>query len=146
MPLTPAASPPMVVGAEATATTAAFDAPAGSVVVAVLGCNHYGQGTTYTGEEFAAADQRGEVLVVNVWYAACPPCRKEAPELQAINEEYAEDGVQFDYEMAMGVRYGEREWKQQIEGLIASKQADIQAILKEFGVPLLAPVGEQRRQ
>ncbi|MBM7501695.1 peroxiredoxin [Brachybacterium muris] len=52
-------------------------------------------GTTYTGEEFAAADQRGEVLVVNVWYAACPPCRKEAPELQAINEEYAEDGVQF---------------------------------------------------
>lgn len=58
----------------------------------------------------------------------------------------SEDGVQFDYEMAMGVRYGEREWKQQIEGLIASKQADIQAILKEFGVPLLAPVGEQRRQ
>lgn len=60
----------------------------------------------------------------------------------------SEDGVQFDYEMAMGVRYGEREWKQQIEGLIASKQADIQAILKEFGVPLLDPVAprQPRRQ
>lgn len=56
----------------------------------------------------------------------------------------SEDGVQFDYEMAMGVRYGEREWKQQIEGLIAAKQADIQAILKEFGVPLLDPAGARR--
>ncbi|MEF7613009.1 quinoprotein dehydrogenase-associated putative ABC transporter substrate-binding protein [Aquincola sp. MAHUQ-54] len=57
----------------------------------------------------------------------------------------SEDGVQFDYEMAMGVRYGEREWKQQIEGLIAAKQADIQAILKEFGVPLLDPAPGDRR-
>lgn len=56
----------------------------------------------------------------------------------------SEEGVQFDYSMAMGVRYGEREWKQQIEGLISAKQADIQAILKEFGVPLLDPAGERR--
>ena len=52
-------------------------------------------GTTYEGEEFAAADRRGEVLVVNVWYAACPPCRKEAPDLQAVSEEYAPEGVSF---------------------------------------------------
>ncbi|MFC7375961.1 TlpA family protein disulfide reductase [Brachybacterium sp. GCM10030268] len=52
-------------------------------------------GTTYDGEEFSAADQRGEVLVVNVWYASCPPCRKEAPELQKIHEDYADQGVQF---------------------------------------------------
>ncbi|WP_046116183.1 substrate-binding domain-containing protein [Aquincola tertiaricarbonis] len=56
----------------------------------------------------------------------------------------SEPGVQFDYEMAMGVRYGEREWKQQIEGLITAKQADIQAILKEFGVPLLDSAGDRR--
>jgi hypothetical protein len=39
--------------------------------------------------------------------------------------------------MAMGVRYGEREWKQQVEGLIESKASEIQAILKEYGVPLV---------
>lgn len=50
-------------------------------------------GTTYDGEEFASADVRGEILVVNVWYASCPPCRKEAPDLQAIHEDYAEQGV-----------------------------------------------------
>jgi hypothetical protein len=37
----------------------------------------------------------------------------------------------------MGVRYGEREWKQQVESLIDSQQAAIAAILKEYGVPLL---------
>ena len=49
----------------------------------------------------------------------------------------SEPGVRLDYEMAMGVRYGEREWKQQIESLIESKRPEIQAILKEFGVPLV---------
>jgi mxaJ protein len=49
----------------------------------------------------------------------------------------SEPGIKFDYQMAMGVRYGEREWKQQIEGLIESKQPEIQAILKEYGVPIV---------
>jgi quinoprotein dehydrogenase-associated probable ABC transporter substrate-binding protein len=49
----------------------------------------------------------------------------------------SEPGVRFDYQMAMGVRYGEREWKQQIEALIESRQAEITAILREFGVPLV---------
>ena len=39
--------------------------------------------------------------------------------------------------MAMGVRYGEREWKQQVEALIDSQQAEIHAILQEYGVPLV---------
>jgi hypothetical protein len=42
--------------------------------------------------------------------------------------------------MAMGVRYGEREWKQQVEALIDSQQAAIAAILQEYGVPLLDSV------
>ncbi len=49
----------------------------------------------------------------------------------------SEPGVRFDYAMAMGVRYGEREWKQQVEGLLDSQRAEIQAILREYGVPLV---------
>ncbi|MGD9832858.1 MAG: quinoprotein dehydrogenase-associated putative ABC transporter substrate-binding protein [Piscinibacter sp.] len=49
----------------------------------------------------------------------------------------SEPGIKFDFEMAMGVRYGEREWKQQIEGLIESKRPEIMAILKDFGVPVV---------
>jgi hypothetical protein len=49
----------------------------------------------------------------------------------------SEPGVKFDYQMAMGVRYGEREWKQQIEALIESRRDEIQAILAEYGVPVV---------
>lgn len=49
----------------------------------------------------------------------------------------SEPGVKFDYPMAMGVRYGEREWKQQIETLIDKLRPEITAILQDFGVPLL---------
>jgi mxaJ protein len=49
----------------------------------------------------------------------------------------SEPGIKFDFEMAMGVRYGEREWKQQIEGLLESKKPEIAAILKDFGVPVV---------
>lgn len=52
-------------------------------------------GPTFEDEEFSSSDAHGELLVVNVWYASCPPCRKEAPDLQAIHEEYADQGVSF---------------------------------------------------
>lgn len=49
----------------------------------------------------------------------------------------SEPGVVFDYAMAMGVRYGEPEWKAQVQGLIDKHQGDIRAILKTYGVPML---------
>jgi mxaJ protein len=49
----------------------------------------------------------------------------------------SEPGVRFDFQMAMGVRHGEREWKQQVETLLESKQTEIRAILDEFGVPVV---------
>jgi len=44
----------------------------------------------------ASADQfRGQVLVVNFWYAGCPPCRVEAEHLEAVYEELGGDDVAF---------------------------------------------------
>jgi mxaJ protein len=62
--------------------------------------------------------------------------RVKEPQLQVVPLR-SEPGIKFDYQMAMGVRYGEREWKAQIEKLIATKQPEIEAILKEYGVPLV---------
>lgn len=33
-------------------------------------------------------------VVLNFWYAGCPPCREEAPDLEAVHQEYA-DRVAF---------------------------------------------------
>lgn len=49
----------------------------------------------------------------------------------------SEPGVKLDYQMGMGVRLREPEWKRVVEELIDSRQADIQAILKEYGVPVV---------
>jgi quinoprotein dehydrogenase-associated probable ABC transporter substrate-binding protein len=57
----------------------------------------------------------------------------------------SEPGVRFDYAMAMGVRYGEPQWKSQIEGLIERRRPEIHAILREFGVPLLEAAGAAGR-
>lgn len=48
-----------------------------------------------------------------------------------------EPGLKFDYAIAMGVRFGEKAWKDQINQLIDAKQQEINAILTEYGVPLL---------
>ena len=65
--------------------------------------------------------------------------RVQSPKLMVVPLP-SEPGVRFDFQMAMGVRYGEREWKQQVESLIDSQQAAITAILREYGVPLLENV------
>lgn len=45
-------------------------------------------GVTFQGEDIDLADWRGDVVVLNFWYAGCPPCRVEAPDLAAIAVDY----------------------------------------------------------
>ncbi|MET0885660.1 MAG: TlpA disulfide reductase family protein [Mycetocola sp.] len=52
-------------------------------------------GTTEGGEEISSTDFAGDVLVVNFWYAACAPCRAEAPDLQELSAEFDGNGAQF---------------------------------------------------
>ncbi|WP_299038127.1 TlpA disulfide reductase family protein [uncultured Pseudokineococcus sp.] len=52
-------------------------------------------GTTLEGEEVDVTEWRGAPVVLNTWYAACGPCRVEAPDLAEISAETAADGVRF---------------------------------------------------
>lgn len=52
-------------------------------------------GRLLDGGQFDSADHAGTVLVFNVWGSWCPPCRAEAPALQAVWEETRASGVQF---------------------------------------------------
>lgn len=53
------------------------------------------EGLVENGEKVTSDDYRGEVLVVNFWYAACGPCRVEAPFLEEVYLEFAENGADF---------------------------------------------------
>jgi len=52
-------------------------------------------GTTYDGESVDSGAWAGQVTVLNFWYAACAPCRVEAPHMAELSAEFADKGVQF---------------------------------------------------
>jgi quinoprotein dehydrogenase-associated probable ABC transporter substrate-binding protein len=49
--------------------------------------------------------------------------------------------IKFDYEMSMGVRFGEKEWQDTLDKWISTHRDDIRAILASYRVPLLEPSG-----
>lgn len=52
-------------------------------------------GVTEYGDELSSDDVAGDVVVVNFWYAACAPCVVEAPDLEAVWQEYRDEDVSF---------------------------------------------------
>lgn len=50
-------------------------------------------GTDFSGAPVDLATHRGQVVVINTWYAACPPCRAEAPDLVRLATDDAAKGV-----------------------------------------------------
>ncbi|MHA7156178.1 TlpA family protein disulfide reductase [Arthrobacter sp. TMN-50] len=47
------------------------------------------------GSTVSTADLQDQVTVLNFWYAACAPCRAEAPDLEALHQEFSGQGVKF---------------------------------------------------
>lgn len=75
------------------------------------------RGTTLEGAPVDVASYRGKVVVLNVWGSWCPPCRKEAPDLQAASTELKAKGVEF-----LGINTNEKD------------KAQALAFQKTFGV------------
>jgi len=46
--------------------------------------------------------------------------------------------MKFNYNIAMAVRYGEKEWKQQVNRFIVEQRDAIRGVLEDYGVPLVA--------
>ena len=52
-------------------------------------------GVTESGFILESSALEGKVVVMNWWYAACAPCRAEAPDLAALHAEFLPQGVEF---------------------------------------------------
>ena len=63
----------------------------GTVTVFENGSELTVTGTSFQGEPVDTSDYKGQVVLINTWYAACPPCRSEAPLLVELD---ARDDVQ----------------------------------------------------
>jgi cytochrome c biogenesis protein CcmG/thiol:disulfide interchange protein DsbE len=47
------------------------------------------------GDSVALADQRGKVVLLNVWATWCHPCRDEIPELRVLHNRYSSRGFEL---------------------------------------------------
>jgi quinoprotein dehydrogenase-associated probable ABC transporter substrate-binding protein len=52
-----------------------------------------------------------------------------------------EPGIKFDYEISMGVRFGEKEWKETLDAWIAGHRGEIDTILMGYRIPLIDDKG-----
>ena len=48
-----------------------------------------------SGDSVSIGQQRGKVLLLNVWATWCHPCRTEIPELRAIHDKYKSRGLEL---------------------------------------------------
>ena len=97
----------------------------------------------YPGEILEKDLAEGKIDAAIVWgpIAGYYAKRVRSAELAVIPLK-SEPGIKFDYEIAMGVRYGEPEWKATVQKLITDNQGAISAILREYNVPLVNERGE----
>ena len=52
-------------------------------------------GMTDMSGPWSSADFMGDPIVVNFWFAGCPPCRLEAKDLAELHRQFGGDGVAF---------------------------------------------------
>ncbi|WP_396030788.1 TlpA family protein disulfide reductase [Cellulomonas fimi] len=109
-------------------------------------------GTDFAGAPVDIGDWRGDVVVLNTWYAACPPCRAEAADLVDLANDYADDGVHLlgingtddvgtaqAYERTFSVPYSS------IADTDGSALADLQGIVPVQAVPTTVVLDREGR-
>ena len=96
----------------------------------------------YTGKVIIDDLLPGDVNVLFIWGPIAGYFAKQHPELvlvsmQSENIKYDDQNVVFDYAISMGMRQPDKEWKEKINKLIEQNRDKINAILDEYGVPLV---------
>jgi quinoprotein dehydrogenase-associated probable ABC transporter substrate-binding protein len=86
--------------------------------------------------------QSGAVDIGLLWGPIAGYYAKEAKQPLAMAPVRNEEGApRMDYHIAMGVRNNEPEWRRRINAAIAKRHAELTAILRDYGVPLLDEQG-----
>ncbi|MGI9435230.1 MAG: quinoprotein dehydrogenase-associated putative ABC transporter substrate-binding protein [Geminicoccaceae bacterium] len=88
--------------------------------------------------------ESGEIDVAVVWGPIGGYFAKQADGALLVTPLSAEEGslVRLDFRMSMGIRRGEPVWKGQLNELLKEQAAAIEAILMDYGVPLLDRQGQ----
>jgi mxaJ protein len=92
----------------------------------------------YTGKVIIEELLPGNIDVLFIWGPIAGYFAKQHPELALVSmQSENEKDVAFDFAISMGMRQPDKEWKEEINKLIEQNQDKINAILTEYGVPLV---------
>ncbi|WP_175720230.1 substrate-binding domain-containing protein [Burkholderia anthina] len=91
----------------------------------------------YPGQMIEDDLRAGNVDVVFVWGPIAGYFAKRSGDRVKLVQFPVTPGIRFDYAISMGVRYGEKSWKDKIDHWIGANQDKIDAILASYDVPLL---------
>jgi mxaJ protein len=110
----------------------------------VRGFTIYGEGPA--AQRMVAAVASGEIDAALIWgpqagYFA----RRAALEVRAARPPYAVTGVPFEFDIAMGVRRGNRALRDELDAIIERRRADIDAILAAYSVPRSDRAGREKQ-
>ncbi|CAH2892702.1 MAG: Bll6196 protein [uncultured Paraburkholderia sp.] len=94
----------------------------------------------YPGQMIEKDLQAGKVDVVFLWGPIAGYFAKRSGDSVKLVSFPATPGIRFDYTISMGVRYGEKAWKDKVDQWIGANYDKIDRILTSYEVPLLKPV------
>jgi quinoprotein dehydrogenase-associated probable ABC transporter substrate-binding protein len=96
----------------------------------------------YPGEIVEKDLVAGRIDVAFLWGPIAGYFARKSPAAGIVVVPFAPDpAIRFDYAMAMGVRFGEKEWKARVEQFLEKNRGRIQGILAAYGVPLIDDQG-----
>ncbi len=99
-----------------------------------------GDPQAYPGEIVERDLVAGNIDVAFLWGPIAGYFAKRAGDAVRVVAFPPQKDIRFDYEISMGVRYGEKQWHDKIDQWIGGHQDKIDAILTGYDVPLLQPV------
>ena len=95
-------------------------------------------------DEMLADLEAGEIDAALMWGPIAGPMVKQRhPSLTATPLLREAAQPRLSYRITMGVRQGEDAWKRELNSLLRRHQPEIEAILREAGVPLLNDMGTE---
>lgn len=96
----------------------------------------------YPGEIIERDLADGKIDAAFVWGPIAGYFGKKVTSTQVVVVPFLPDpDLHFDYSIGIGVRHGEKEWKDQVEKLLDANRTKIQGILAAYGVPQLDEAG-----